>query len=87
MIKKLLLATFGGAMFATPALAGFTPQYLEGYREGMNVGTFIVYCHAYVEGDYKDPGLARHMTLSSYKGMDEDNRLWARANHPKCVPN
>ena len=53
----------------------------------MNVGTFIVYCHAYMEGDYKDPGLARHMTLSSYKGMDEDNRLWARANHPKCVPN
>ena len=86
MIKKLLLTTFGGVMFTTPALAGFTPEYLEGYREGMNVGTFIAYCHAYTEGDYKDPGLARHMTYSSYKSMDEDNRLWARENHRNCTP-
>jgi len=85
MIKKLLLATFGGVMFATPALAN-TPQYLEGYREGMNVGVFIAYCQAYTEGDYKDPGLARFMSHVTYEEMDEGNREWARENYPNCTP-
>ena len=86
MIKKLLLATFGGAMFATPALAAYTPEYFEGYREGINVGVFIAYCQAYTEGDYKDLGLSRHMAHASYGEMDASNREWARDNYPHCTP-
>ena len=86
MIKKLLLATFGGAMFATPALASYSPEYLEGYREGMNVGVFIAYCNAYTEGDYKDPGLARHMVHSAFEELDADNMEWAFEYHPNCTP-
>ena len=85
MIKKLFLATFGGVLFATPALA--QSEYMEGYREGINVGLFMAYCSAYVDGDYKDQGLARHMTFAYYNEMDAGNREWARDTRPYCTPN
>ena len=84
MIKKLLLATIGGVMFSTPALA--QSEYMEGYQEGLNVGVFIAYCQAYTEGDYKDLGLSRHMVHASYEEMDEGNREWARETRPNCTP-
>ena len=74
MIKKLLLATVGGIMFATPALA--ESEYIRGYKDGMRVGSFMSYCNAYTEGDYKDPGLARHMTFGTYREMQPDDRDW-----------
>ena len=85
MIKKLLLATFGGVMFSTPVLA--QSEYMEGYREGINVGLFMAYCSAYVDGDYKDQGLARHMTFAYFNEMDAGNREWARDTRPYCTPN
>ena len=84
MIKKLLLATIGGVMFSTPALA--QSEYMEGYQEGMKVGLFMAYCNAYMEGDYKDQGLARHMTFAYYNEMDAGNRQWARETKSECVP-
>jgi len=85
-MKKLLFALSFGVFSATPALAEYTPQYFEGYREGLNVGVFIAYCQAYTKGDYKDPGLSRYMAHSSYEYMDEGNREWARDNYPNCTP-
>ena len=85
MIKKLLLATIGGFMISTPALA--ETEYIRGYKEGMKVGLFISYCSAYMEGDYKDPGFARHMTFASYEELDAGNREWARETRSVCVPN
>ena len=84
MIKKLLLATFGGAMIATPALA--ESSYMEGYKEGMNVGVFIAYCQSYKARDFEDPGFARYMTFESFKELDEGNKQWARDSHPTCAP-
>jgi len=85
MIKKLLLATVGGIMFSTPALA--ETEYIRGYKEGMKMGLFVSYCSAYMEGDYKDLGFAQHMTFASYEELDAGNREWARDTTPMCVPN
>lgn len=83
MIKKLLLATFGGVMIATPVFA--QSEYMDGYRDGANFGSWAAFCNAYTEGDYKDPGLARHMTLASFDNLIPENKQWARENNPSCA--
>ena len=83
MIKKLLLATIGGVMFSTPALA--QSEYMDGYRDGANFGSWAAFCNAYTEGDYKDQGLARHMTLASFDELIPENKQWARENNPTCA--
>ena len=80
MIKKLFLATMcGGLMCATPALAH------DEYKEGMNFGSWVAFCQGYREGDYKDPGLARHMTLATYDILTQGQQEWARENYPTCA--
>jgi len=84
MIKQLFLATVcGGVMCATPALA--QSDYIQGYRDGANFGSWAAFCNAYTEGDYKDPGLARHMTLASFDELIPENKQWARENNPNCA--
>ena len=76
-MKRLILAL---ALMGSPAMA-------DEYQEGLNMGSWIAFCNAHRNGDYKDPGLARHMVLSSYDSLDEANKAWARDFHPTCTRN
>ena len=82
MIKKLLLATIGGLMLSTPALAS---DYIEGYGDGLDYGIWMTFCNGYEKGDYKDPGYAHYMALTYYDTLPEADKQRARVEHPTCV--
>ena len=67
-----------------PGLA-FNDDYMEGYTEGLKVGTFIGYCTMYRYGEYDDRSKMIHMLRATYDKMDAANQRWAREETSECV--
>lgn len=76
-MKRLILASI---LFCTPVSAAT-------FAEGVSMGSWMAFCQAHRYNDYKDPGLARHMTMSAYAEMAEEDQAFARDMFPECTPN
>lgn len=64
-----------------------SPAYALDYEQGVSFGSWSAFCQAHRFNDYKDPGLAKHMTFAAYDALDEENKAWARDIFPECTPN
>ena len=76
-MKRLILASI---LLCSPASAAT-------FQEGVSLGVWTAFCQAHRYNDYKDPGLARHMTMTSFAEMAKEDQDWARDSYPECTPN
>ena len=83
-MKNIILGLMTVPFFALPGLA-YSDEYMDGYTEGLKVGTFIAYCASYTTGNYSSVDRMRTMVRHSYQSMDASNRQWAREEMPECV--
>jgi hypothetical protein len=83
-MKNIILGLMTVPFFALPGLA-YSDEYMDGYTEGLKVGTFIAYCVSLTSGMYASRSENVHMLRENYRELDAGNQRWAREKHPECV--